>query len=431
MSCLTALLLSICVASVTSLSMKISNPDYSLSPQHSSGLVQLDSKDNLETFTFQQFMKQFHRKYKNGTEEFIKREMIFKNNLKFLLGINKNPNSLWRGEVNKFMDMSEAELHKMLGYKKSSKGLTSSFIQNATDANALQEMTLPRDHDWRPRMARSQSFFSDQGACGSCWATAAVSALEGHLEIQYGITNQLSPQFLVSCVPNPKKCGGTGGCQGATAELALEYIAQHGIPSAQKWPYTSLDGDNGKCDREKHDMKHASVDSFRVLPENKGAPLLQALYQVGPVVVSVDATTWTLYKTGIFSGCGKDAILNHAVVAVGFGEQEGSFDQLHKYYVLKNSWGNDWGEKGHIRLQRFDSDDAHCGVDNKPMEGTGCEGGPPQVKVCGMCGVLYDSVYPVGARFANMEETRKAFERRPEPAHPWQSMFQAVQLLIG
>jgi cathepsin L len=415
-----ALLFSVSVALVTSLTMpNPSSKQYDLSPEQGSGLVQLNSEENLETYTFQQFMTQFRREYKEGTQEFIKRERVFYKNLKFLIGVNKNPRSLWRAGVNKFMDMSQDEFEKMLGYKKASKGMVSSFLQNATDSSELPVVTLPKKHDWRDRMSRSASFHQDQGACGSCWATAAVSALESHLEVKYGKTSALSSQFLVSCVPNPKKCGGTGGCQGATSEMALEYIAKYGIPSAKTWPYTSLGGDSGKCDERRHKMSHAAVESFRVLPENKGAPLLQALYQVGPVVVSVDASTWNLYKSGVFSACDKDAIINHAVVAVGFGEQLGQFDEVHKYYLLKNSWGSDWGEHGHIRLQRFDDDDAHCGVDDKPMEGTACEGGPSQVRVCGMCGILYDSTYPVGARFANLEESNKAVgEKKPADGKP-------------
>merc|ERR1719191_2338619 len=402
-----AVLFSACISLVTSLHITMNKAQHSLST---------DSEANLQTYTFRQFMKQYGREYVNGTKEFIKRERIFMNNLKYLIQKNNDPTSIWKAGINDFMDMSQREFAKRLGYRKSSKGFASSFLQDANDE--LTEVVLPQKHDWRTKMSKSVSFFSDQGACGSCWATAAVSALEGHLEIQYGLTSPLSTQFLVSCVPNPKKCGGTGGCQGATAELALEYIAQHGIPSAKTWPYTSISGDNGKCDEKKHDMSHAGVKSFRVLPENKGTPLLQALYQVGPVVVSVDASTWNFYREGVFSGCGKDAIINHAVVAVGFGEQRGTFGEVHKYYILKNSWGNCWGEKGHIRLQRFDNDDAHCGVDNKPMEGTACEGGPPQVRVCGMCGILYDSTYPLGAHFASMEEAQKAGEESQAKKSP-------------
>merc|ERR1719316_2545267 len=159
----------------------------------------------------------------------------------------------------------------------------------------------------------------------------------------------------------------------------------------------SFTGSNGKCTPSLAKMTHAKIDHHVVLPENKGEPLLQAIYQEGPVVVSVDASTWNFYSGGVFSGCDKNAIINHAVVAEGFGN-----DKKHgKYYLIKNSWGADWGEKGYIRLMRYDDDEAHCGIDNKPEEGVACEGGPKFVRVCGMCGVLYDSTYPRGASFVS------------------------------
>ena len=60
---------------------------------------------------------------------------------------------------------------------------------------------------------------------------------------------------------------------------------------------------------------------------------------------------------------------------------------------MRNSWTALWGEGGYIRLAR----DAHasCGIDLKPMDGDGCKGGPPTVKVCGESGILYDGVVPL------------------------------------
>merc|ERR1719281_1777187 len=107
-----------------------------------------------------------------------------------------------------------------------------------------------------------------------------------------------------------------------------------------------------------------------------------------------------LYSGGIFSGCDKDAIINHAVVAEGFGQEE-QFRRQHKYFLLRNSWGSDWGENGYIRLERHSDESVYCGIDDKPLDGTGCLGGPPKVRVCGMCGVLYDAVYPVNPSFVD------------------------------
>jgi len=110
------------------------------------------------------------------------------------------------------------------------------------------------------------------------------------------------------------------------------------------------------------------------------------------VTIAVDGGNWMDYSSGIFDGCEKDAILSHGVLLKGFGG-EGT----DKYWLIQNSWGEDWGEHGHIRLRLHEDEDDWCGMDNKPKDGVGCDGGPPEVRVCGMCGLLYDPVQPQGA----------------------------------
>eukprot|EP00439_Symbiodinium_sp_Y106_P050082 s5155_g6.t1 len=100
----------------------------------------------------------------------------------------------------------------------------------------------------------------------------------------------------------------------------------------------------------------------------------------------------TTSRNGIFDYCDKNAIIDHAVVLVGYGRDQ----QLgKKYWTILNSWGHGFGEKGMIRLLRDDKEEENwCGVDNQPELGTGCDGGPSAVRVCGMCGILYDTVVP-------------------------------------
>jgi cathepsin L len=79
-------------------------------------------------------------------------------------------------------------------------------------------------------------------------------------------------------------------------------------------------------------------------------------------------------------------------VLVGYGEENGQ-----KYWIVRNSWSPAWGEQGYIRLARSDDDESNCGVDTTPQDGTACAGDNTPVKVCGTCGVLYDSSYPLNA----------------------------------
>jgi len=134
------------------------------------------------------------------------------------------------------------------------------------------------------------------------------------------------------------------------------------------------------------------MTGYTRLPENELAPVLLALYQRGPVGVSVAAgTSWSFYGKGILYACGKDAIINHAVVLVGYGEDKGKL-----YWQLQNSWGRRWGEDGFLRLRRHShaEESKYCGTDRRPEQGSGCKGGPKTVTVCGSCGILSDAVVP-------------------------------------
>lgn len=198
---------------------------------------------------------------------------------------------------------------------------------------------------------------------------------------------------MVACTENPNECGGKGGCEGATAELAFEY-AQKGIALARDWVGGYLSGNKKAACPQVLPNPVVRVNGFVRLPVNTLPDVLMAL-QNGPVVFSVDANGWNYYKKGIYDSCEQDAIVTHAALGMGYGEDGGT-----KYWLLRNSWGPKWGEGGFLRMFRHDGDmnskgnEGYCGMDNKPQEGVGCKGGPAEVKVCGMCGVLSDVCHP-------------------------------------
>lgn len=134
------------------------------------------------------------------------------------------------------------------------------------------------------------------------------------------------------------------------------------------------------------------MHSWTRLPQNQLEPLKRALVDWGPVAVSISCGhQWDLYSTGILDTCVRNAIVDHAVMLSGYG-QSGTT----KYWLLQNSWGPEWGEQGMIRILRLqDSEEAEfCGIDDQPEVGSGCKGGPSQVRVCGSCGILYDTLIP-------------------------------------
>lgn len=209
---------------------------------------------------------------------------------------------------------------------------------------------LPPSIDWRTKSVVSP--VKDQGACGSCWAFAATAVIESHVALNSGLLFDLSPQQITSCTPNPNKCGGNGGCAGATCELAFDYVAgtTTGILQEFQYSYSSYYGNTGVCQVPSGGV--ATVGGYVKLPENNYTALMNAIATVGPIAISVEAQ-WGGYEEGVFNGCtDANTDINHAVVLVGYGEQDGQ-----KYWLVRNSWSPSWGEAGYIKLLRSDSDD--------------------------------------------------------------------------
>ena len=214
--------------------------------------------------------------------------------------------------------------------------------------------------------------------------------MESHWALATGELNVLSEQHILSCTPNPYDCGGNGGCGGGTTELAYSYLLQTGLASEWKYPYLSWYGNNSKCRYDATKVGSvAYLADYVTLPTNDYESVLNAVAFIGPLAISVDASQWHLYETGIFDDCNTATPdIDHGVQLVGYGSDKGT-----PYWIIRNSWTPAFGEAGYIRVLR--DNPPVCGVDVTPLDGTGCDGGPMNVTVCGYCGVLFDVVYPV------------------------------------
>jgi len=256
------------------------------------------------------------------------------------------------------------------------------------DDSFIAHVDLPTNVDWREKGIITA--VKDQGNCGSCWTFATVEATESAYALATGKLHVLSEQQILDCTPNPQHCGGTGGCDGGTAELAWAKIIQMGgLDSEWIYPYQSYFGNAFTC-RYGQARAAVMVSSFVNLPPNEQDPILNYLGMTGPLAISVDAATWSSYESGVFNGCNQTAPdIDHAVQLVGYGTDS----TLGDYWLVRNSWSPAWGENGYIRLKR--TTEIQCGTDSTPSDGDGCSGGPPTVKVCGTCGILFDGVYPV------------------------------------
>ena len=333
----------------------------------------------LANYNFNQYQSEFNKVY--SLTEINFRKNIFDLRLTEIIAHNKNPMYTWKKGVNHFTDRTTAELNFMLGSRpghlKSDSNYKTKFYKLSSGIGV----------DWRSKNVITA--VKNQGNCGSCWAFAAVETIESSYAILTGKLENLSEQQILDCTPNLNHCGGSGGCNGGTVELAYDQVTKMGgLSSEWTYPYTSFYGEPSNCNKTKS-KPVVAVKSYDVLEQNKYQPFIDYVSSDGPVAVSVDASNWFMYESGVFNGCNQTVIdLNHAVQLVGFGTDL----NLGDYWLVRNSWSTVWGENGYIRLYR--SPEVTCGIDNSPADGSGCNGGPNSVVVCGTCGILYEGVYP-------------------------------------
>lgn len=341
---------------------------------------------------FHEFVSQFSKDYALGTAEWVKRESIFNHNLAQIEAQNeafRNGESLWAAGVNHFADMTHEERNAFKGYKKTHSGAVN---MAAPDHGPVSMKGLPANVDWRDQNMVTPP--KNQGSCGSCWAHAAIETIESHAAITLGVPlMELAPQQFVDCIRNPNQCGGTGGCEGATAELGFEF-GQQGVTLNENYKYTGRDN---SC----HAANAAVYTSgYHKLPQNNATALMEAVANVGPVAISVAAATWSFYTHGVFDGIGGrgcDVEVDHAVQLVGYGTDGATGKD---YWLVRNSWGPTWGEKGYIRIQRNPGNEP-CAVDKKPLDGVCGKSGDcvcTDVNYCGTCAILSDSSYPIGVK---------------------------------
>lgn len=320
-----------------------------------------------ETYSFEQYQTDFGKGYESP-QDYDDSENVFRENLsrilehnhEYLQGTHKHVLG-----VNHFTDVPEKELPT--GYIKPSASAGTTAEARRLKINDLPfavdaVSALPESVDWRKQGVTTP--IKNQGGCGSCWAFASTAVLEAHIAIETGILYELSEQEVVSCATNPNHCGGTGGCTGSTAEIAYEFIREHGAVEEWAFGYQSFHGKDIECslldDPTSPDaalrgvqpvqgnLKNAvaSIRGYAVLPSNDYTVVMNAVAKLGPLAVSVACLPWQLYEGGVFYAPmddQKSADVDHLVVLEGYGTDE---DTQEDYWLVRNSWGPRWGEGG-------------------------------------------------------------------------------------
>ncbi|XP_042452503.1 oryzain alpha chain-like [Zingiber officinale] len=292
-----------------------------------------------------------HRPIQNALDLDDDRFEVFKDNLRF---VDKHNAAAERGEhsfrlaMNRFADLTNEEYRaRYLGNfsrRRRPAGGESNGRYRLREGDSL-----PDSIDWREKGAVVA--VKDQGSCGSCWAFSTIAAVEGINQIVTGDLISLSEQELVDCDTSYNQ-----GCNGGLMDYAFEFIINNGgIDSDEDYPYKAQDS---TCDTYRKNAHVVTIDSYEDVPVNDEKSLQKAVANQ-PVSVAIEAggRVFQLYDSGIFTGyCGTS--LDHGVTAIGYDTEDGK-----DYWIVKNSWGDSWGESGYIRMERnIESATGKCGI---------------------------------------------------------------------
>jgi cathepsin L len=296
---------------------------------------------------WQDYKLEFNKHYAEGEEE--TRYNTWKKAVSEVELHNAKYDESFKQGINQFSDMTDEEFEaQYLGYNPSEvdEDRTPWFPSNGP---------VPNDVDWRQQGMVTP--VKNQGACGSCYSFSTTGALEGAWKKKTGNLISMSEQQIVDCSGR----WGNGGCHGGRMQSAFKYIRDvGGIVKESYYPYYPR---QGRC-KFSHPPSSEVVAKVRavqeVRPHRSEDALKQAIAANGPISVAIDASasTFRRYRSGVhYSTSCSSTRLNHAVLAVGYGTENGQ-----DYFLVKNSWGTRWGAGGYIKMARNRGN--NCGISN-------------------------------------------------------------------
>ena len=295
--------------------------------------VVVDGEDTTVVAAFRDFAVTFKKKYSDDAAE-RKALDTFRHN-QLVMAEHQRLNPLATFGVTQFSDMTQEEFATLLG--------TAQPPQPRLTPAATTPAPAPKSCDWRSKGGVTPVL--DQGMCGSSAAHSIVGSSEGVCFAKSADLIALSVHEL--------ECG-TNACSGASQEQTYKYIMGdlHGhMATAASFPRTT-------CNVSKT-VTGCTLKSYSRLPQDERA-LAAELCRNGPISAGVSGLQWQFYRGGIMTNCGPVTI-NHAATLVGYDDTAAT-----PFWVLKNSWGTAWGDKGFIYLAKGKNT---CGIKNSAYTG--------------------------------------------------------------
>jgi C1A family cysteine protease len=244
----------------------------------------------------------------------------------------------WIAQDNPVSLLSKEERRKRLGAFEDAvpeEGMVKQFSYAAAP--------LPSAYDWRNVSGNNYiTPIRDQGSCGSCWAFATTAGIESKALITFnrpGTNLNLSEQIILSC-------SGAGSCDGGSVGAASNFLKNTGTNLEGCYPYTAQNGNCGSACSNWQNSTH-EIDSWSYVSSGSSpaaSALKNAIYTNGPIVDVYDVyTDFFSYRSGVYTYVSGEYEGGHAILIVGWNDAESAF-------IVKNSWGPNWGESGFFRI---------------------------------------------------------------------------------
>ena len=320
---------------------------------------------------FESFKKTYNKSYQSEAIEAY-RKKIFINNLGVIEEVNEKAETFVAG-ITKFTDNTQREIQKnLLTYREEEETnipggviitslVQSKKLKNRTNQNSctlINPAILPNTVDYREITTLSP--IRDQGWCGACWTFATIFQLEYYYSKKTGNMIDLSVQQLVDCNT------GNFACDGGTLSKAFSFHQTWKTTKYENYPY--IDG-KGECKYLSPAVVTPAIETIINTPVTllnaKIDKVIDALIKFGPLLTTVDSTFLPYYVSGIFDPAAFEydcLYANHAVNIVGAGVDSNTGKV---YFIVRNSWGPNWGENGYFRIFACD-----CKIGNRSMYAT-------------------------------------------------------------
>ncbi|KAF4706293.1 hypothetical protein FOZ63_000488 [Perkinsus olseni] len=315
---------------------------------------------------FDNFKKKFNVQYTPSEEEY--RRQVFHDNFKWIEEQNARGDLTYVLGVTRFTDQTDEEFANsrtaagLRGSVEDLSGYLRSFgVPLVRSSVHSVDKPPPASKNWVNEGV--VGIIKDQGLCGSCASFATTGTLESHYALAMHQTNSsivpLSEQQLLDCDP-------TAACDGGLPSGTFTYIKGNGLTSETVYPYEARNSAtfSQPCKRDLLTTNNLVVQpgvvtGYTQINTGDYDTLLSAVGLLGPVATMIDGTTpaFRNYQSGVITGpCGTSTL--HIVVIVGYGETADGI----KYWLIKNSWGTGWGDKGYAKVERGTGGVGMCGI---------------------------------------------------------------------